>query len=108
MRILIVHNAYQSSLIGGEDIIVQREIKALKSQLGDDSVFEFTVSNDNIRTASLLINLWGDKKNYKIIMEVVKKHGIDIVHVHNFFPLLTPSVFAAAKHAGAKVVHTLH
>ncbi|HRE31209.1 MAG TPA: glycosyltransferase, partial [Candidatus Berkiella sp.] len=37
-----------------------------------------------------------------------REQQIDIVHIHNFFPLLTPSVFAGAKASGAKVIHTLH
>lgn len=30
------------------------------------------------------------------------------MHIHNFYPLLTPSIFKASKDGGAKVVHTLH
>ena len=32
----------------------------------------------------------------------------DLVHVHNFFPLLSPSVYDACKEAGIPVVQTLH
>jgi len=32
----------------------------------------------------------------------------DIVHVHNFFPRITPSVYDAARESGAAVVQTLH
>jgi glycosyltransferase involved in cell wall biosynthesis len=32
----------------------------------------------------------------------------DIVHVHNFFPTLTPSVYDACRSAGVPVVQTLH
>jgi glycosyltransferase involved in cell wall biosynthesis len=32
----------------------------------------------------------------------------DVVHVHNFFPLLSPSVYSAARKGGAAVVQTLH
>jgi len=108
MKILIVHNAYQSHLIGGEDIVVKNEVAALQARLGASHVFEYTVSNDDINLAELAKNMWGNSHHYQAIKSLVKKEHIDIVHVHNFFPLLTPSVFAGAKASGAKVVHTLH
>lgn len=108
MKILIVHNGYQSHLIGGEDIVVARELAALQARLGQENVFEYRISNDAITLTKLAKNIWGDCQHYQAIITLVREQQIDIVHVHNFFPLLTPSVFAAAKAAGAKVVHTLH
>lgn len=108
MRILIVHNAYQSHFIGGEDIVVRTEISALKTFLGEDNVFEYIVNNDDIRFRKLALNLWGNQTHFKNVKMLVQNNKIDIVHVHNFFPLLTPLVFSAAKSAGAKVIHTLH
>lgn len=107
MKVLVVHNRYQSRHIGGEDLVVSREIKGLKAKLGGSAVWDYQVSNDDIQ-AQLILSLWGDQTHYENIYHLVKKHNIDVVHVHNFFPLLTPKVFAAAKKAGAKVVHTLH
>ena len=108
MKVLIVHNAYQSRFIGGEDIIVRREINGLKANLGEQNVYEYIVHNDDIKPLKLLKNIWGDQFHFKQIQQLVKNHHIDIVHIHNFFPLLTPSVFKAAKKAGALVIHTLH
>ncbi len=108
MKILVVHNAYQSHHVGGEDVVVKKEVKALKAALGDNAVFEYYVSNDEIKTLDLVSKLWGNQHHFKKIADLVKLHQIDVVHVHNFFPLLTPTVFAGAKYAGAKVVHTLH
>lgn len=108
MKILIVHNAYQSHVLGGEDIVVKLELSALKKSLGENNVFEYLVSNDDVRFSKLAKNIWGDGAHFEAIKSLVTQHQIDLVHVHNFFPLLTPSVFAGAKAAGAKVVHTLH
>lgn len=108
MKVLVVHNRYQSRHIGGEDLVVSREIRGLKASLGEAAVLDYQVSNDDIRASKLILSLWGDQTHYNNIYRLVKKHNIDIVHVHNFFPLLTPKVFSAAKDAGAKVVHTLH
>lgn len=108
MRVLIVHNQYQSHHVGGEDLVVSREIRGLKAALGSENVLDYQISNDDVKPIKMVFSLWGDKHHYKNIYRLVKDNQIDIVHVHNFFPLLTPTVFAAAKEAGAKVVHTLH
>ncbi len=66
------------------------------------------VSNDNISNRSLIVNILFSLEHYSAVYKLVRDNEIDLVHVHNFFPLLSPSVFKAAKDAGAKVVHTLH
>lgn len=108
MKILIIHNKYQSKNIGGEDIVYKNELNALRKKLGCENVFYYEVSNDDINKFKLLFEIWFSKKHYKAICKIIKENGIDIVHVHNFFPLLTPAVFRAAKDNKAKVVHTLH
>lgn len=108
MKILIVHNRYQSNNIGGEDIVYDNELKSLRELHGEDNVLAYQVSNDDISKLSLLFGIWFSRKHYRNIKKIVRDNNIDIVHVHNFFPLLTPSVFKAAKKSGAKVVHTLH
>ncbi len=80
----------------------------LKEKLGKSNVFSYEVSNDNINKLKLLFGIWFSIKYYLEVSNIIKKEKIDIVHIHNFFPLLTPSIFKASKDAGAKVVHTLH
>ena len=108
MKILIIHNKYQSNNIGGEDIVYKNELNALRKKLGDENVFCYEVSNDNINKFNLLFEIWFSKKYYKEVAKIIKENDIDIVHVHNFFPLLTPAVFKAAKDGKTKVIHTLH
>jgi len=108
MKILLVHNKYQSKNIGGEDIVYENELVALRGILGGGNVFSYEVSNDDISKLQLLFSIWFSYKHYKKIKALVLKNNIDIVHVHNFYPLLTPSVFKAANKGGAIVIHTLH
>lgn len=108
MRLLIIHNKYKSKYIGGEDVVFGRELKALKRELGSENVFEYSVSNDNINKISIIFSIWFSRKHYKNIYKIVRKNKIDLVHVHNFYPLLTSSIFKASKKAGAKTVQTLH
>lgn len=108
MKLLLIHNRYQSHNIGGEDIVFDNEVNLLQTKLGIDNLFVYEVSNDDIKKFKLLFEIWFSFKHYRTIKKIVKSNKIDIVHIHNFFPLLTPSVFKAAKRGGAKVIHTLH
>jgi glycosyltransferase involved in cell wall biosynthesis len=108
MRILIVHNKYQSKNIGGEDIVYKNELSNLRSILGKKNVHSYEVSNDEINKIKLIFGIFFSFKHYREVKKIIYKNSIDLVHVHNFYPLLTPSIFKASKDAGAKVVHTLH
>ncbi|MBW4477274.1 MAG: glycosyltransferase [Tolypothrix brevis GSE-NOS-MK-07-07A] len=108
MNILIIHNRYQ--LAGGEDAVVQAEAELLKSYGHDVSVLE--VDNDSI------IGVWGKAKtafsaiysfsSRNLVSNAIAQHNIQVVHIHNFFPLLSPSVYDACRDAVVPVVQTLH
>lgn len=108
MKLLIIHNKYQSNNIGGEDIVYENELSSLQNKLGTENVLSYEVSNDDISKIKLIFGIWFSKKYYKEIRQIIEENNIDLVHIHNFYPLLTPSIFKASKDAGAKVVHTLH
>lgn len=108
MKILLIHNYYQSTHIGGEDLVFEQEKNVLISSLGIDNVFTYTVSNDKLNKFKLLFSIWDNLCHAKKISQIIKENNIDIVHVHNYFPILTSSILKAAKKAGAKVVYTLH
>lgn len=108
MKILIIHNKYRARYIGGEDVVYNRELGCLKKEIGSENVFEYCVSNDDVGIFSVLLNIFFSKKHFVNVYNIVKNNNIDIVHVHNFFPVLTASVFVAAKKAGAKTIQTLH
>lgn len=108
MKILMIHNKYRSEYLGGEDIVYENELVSLQKELGKNNVYSYEVSNDDINTFKLFFTIWFSFKYYKEIQKIVKKNNIDLVHIHNFYPLLTPSIFKASKKSGAKVVHTLH
>lgn len=108
MKILFCHNFYQQA--GGEDVAVANEM-AMLEQHGHD-VKQFSVSNNSIKTFwhKLLVSfcLTYSTKYKNKLKNVIADFSPDIVHVHNFFPLLTPSVFDACVEMNVPVVHTLH
>jgi len=108
VKILIVHNHYRQP--GGEDAAVGSELDLLESH--GHSVRIFSVSSSNIRKIWAKIKAgWNapySDSSRKKLMVVLHDFKPDIVHVHNFFPILTPSVFDACTTTGIPVIHTLH
>ncbi len=108
MKILLIHNAYQR--FGGEDSVVARE-SSLLSRSGHE-VVTYEVSNDSIS------GLWGrvraalgtifSLRSYLAVGKAIRELQPEIVHVHNFFPLISPSVFYACRRERVPVVFTLH
>lgn len=109
-RVLIVHNYYQ--IPGGEDTVVNNEKKMLEEN-GHDVVM-YTRHNDEIKEKGIMGKLLlpfetiYSFKTIRDIKKIVKEKKIDIVHIHNTFPLISPSIYSASKKAGAKVVQTVH
>ena len=48
------------------------------------------------------------RRSYTRVMELCREFRPDIVHVHNFWMKLSPSVHAASRHSGIASVQTLH
>jgi glycosyltransferase involved in cell wall biosynthesis len=108
MKILIVHNYYQ--LPGGEDDVVANE-KALLSSRGHD-VRLFARRNDDIQSTADKIKVawnatYSEDGRARMAAEL-REFKPDVVHVHNTFPLLSPSVYDACAEAGVPVVQMLH
>jgi glycosyltransferase involved in cell wall biosynthesis len=107
-RILLVHNRYQQA--GGEDAVVANE-KALLAAHGYETRL-WSVSNDEIRgLGKTLMTAWQSTYSYgsrRRMREIVAAFGPDLVHVHNFFPLLSPSIYDSCAESGVPVVQSLH
>ena len=110
MNILIMHNAYRQ--VGGEDFAVSNEAELL-ANAGHRVTVE-TVDNRLIPTFAEMVRTarprwWPMNLPRRAWMaEMLERLRIDIVHVHNFFPLLTPAVHAEAYARGLPVIQTLH
>ncbi len=107
MKVLFVHNFYQ--IAGGEDAVLKQEMDLLSA---DHDVLEYTVSNDNISSflskVLTLLRVPFSLKSYRQFKQFLTVNKPNVVHVHNYFPLLSPSIFYACKSLNIPVVHTLH
>lgn len=107
MKVLLVHTYYQQP--GGEDEVFRAEA-ALLEEHGHE-VVRFTAHNDQIRELSALQvagkTLWNGSIKSRF-RDVLRRERPEIVHVHNTFPLMSPSIYHAAAAEGVPVVQTLH
>lgn len=112
MKILAIHNFHRKGSASGDDQVFKSETAMLESY--GNIVVRYTVSNDEFDSASLIgkvlstIGMLWSFKHYNAVKQLIKNEKPDIVHIHTFFPLLSPSILYAAKRSGAKVVVTLH
>ncbi len=108
MKILQIHNRYKD--LGGEDVVVARE-KAMLEEAGH-IVIQFIVSNEEIegfwQKTTTALSLSYSIKYKRHIENVIKRHSPNIAHIHNFLPILSPSIFKACKNLKVPVVLTVH
>ena len=106
MNILMLHNSYQFR--GGEDESFESEVR----MLSDAGHFVDTIhlNNDNVeeigRFQVALQSIWS-KPSYDLVDRKLRERPFDVLHVQNFFPRISPSVYSAAKKHGVPVVQTL-
>jgi glycosyltransferase involved in cell wall biosynthesis len=107
MNILSVHSRYQFR--GGEEECRDAEATLLREMGHQVDLYEEDNSLANrINPLSIAIKTIWSKNAYRTIRQQLKTRSYDIVHVHNFFPMLSPSVYYAAEAADVPVVQTLH
>ena len=112
MKILAIHNFHRKGSASGDDQVYKSETAILESH--GNTVVRYSVCNDEFDNAgafgkvlSTLGMMWSFK-NYRAVKDIIAKEKPDVVHVHTFFPLLSPSILYAAKRSGCPVVATLH
>jgi glycosyltransferase involved in cell wall biosynthesis len=108
MRILFAHNRYQQR--GGEDTVFENEVRMLAAS-GHD-VDALVVSNDAIVSffdkALTALRTAKNPAGTAAMALAINRFRPDIVHVHNFFPLLSPAIYQICRRAEIPVVQTLH
>lgn len=110
MKILICHNYYQNK--GGEAQVALKEKELLESER--HRVLLFGKDNQEINNytftqkARLCYEMVFSRSTYKKVIEIVREEKPDVAHIHNVFPLISPSVYYALKKMNVPVVQTVH
>jgi glycosyltransferase involved in cell wall biosynthesis len=105
--IVVAHSYY--NVRGGEDSVFESEIALLESN--GHRVVPFVIRNDQYLSRSPLRQAQAAFWNFgaaDALKRIIRASGARVVHFHNTFPFMSPSVIHAAKSEGAAVVMTLH
>ena len=106
LNVLMLHNSYQ--LRGGEDESCESEVRMLRAS--GHSVETILIHNSQIESSRkihvAIQSLWSGQ-SYDLVDRKLREGQFNVLHVQNFFPLLSPSVYYAARKHGVAVVQTL-
>jgi glycosyltransferase involved in cell wall biosynthesis len=109
--VLILHNRYREA--GGEDAVVEAERELLEAN--GHRVALVTVDNARIpevssatRAIRLAAGTVWSPAAVSLVRHAIEHRRPDVLHVHNFLPLLSPAVHRTARASGVAVVQTLH
>ena len=108
LKVISVHNRYVQP--GGEDQVFESEARLLK-ECGHQvtQVQEHTTYPDGIvKKLGVAVNCIWSRRWHREFRDLLRKARPDVVHIHNFFPLISPSVYYACRREGVPVVQTLH
>jgi len=112
MKVLLVHNFYGSSAPSGENSVVLAEQDLLRKN--GHEVVAYTRHSDGIRNQGLrgmirgaFATAWNPFAR-KDLGELIRREQPEVMHVHNTFPLVSPSIFHAAMGSNTAMVFTLH
>lgn len=105
----MVHNFYQIG--GGEHTVFENEVNLLRAN--GHEVITYTRDNRELIQSKIklllspLSTIWS-QKTYQDVKKIIAREKVNIVHCHNTFPLISPSVYHAAWATKTPVVQTIH
>lgn len=109
-KVLMVHNYYQ--IPGGEDTAVENEREMLLRN--GHEVIMYTRNNSEILNVGIIgktklfFQTTFSLRTYREVKQLIRKENIDILHVHNTLPLVSPSIYYAAFSRRVPVVQVIH
>jgi len=109
MKVLQVHNRYRYR--GGEDAVFEGTLRLLHAHGVDAAPFEKTsqdIQDTFLQKLQAVFTGIYSPSSGREMAQVLAAERPDVVHIHNLFPLLSPSVLAACRKAGVPVVMTCH
>lgn len=112
MKLLLIHNSHRSGSSSGDDVVFKKESKLLE-QYGH-KVIKINPSNDefdkqsSLRKIFTILQVPWSFTYYKKIKRLLIQEKPDIIHLHSFFPFISPSIFYAACSEDVPIIQTLH
>lgn len=107
MNILFVHNAYRQH--GGEDAVVASEMALLRSHGHTVELYQRDNHElDAIAPLDAAASAMWSSRSVREMRDICELLQPDLIHVHNTFALISPSVYWVAARLGIPLVQTLH
>jgi len=110
VKIVLVHNTYQQP--GGEDAVFEQEQQMLLH--AGHQVITYCRSNWDVDSYSGIRRIglakrtiWASDTRQEFL-QLLRREKPDVVHVHNTFVMISPSIYSACCEAMVPVVQTLH
>lgn len=104
MKVLIAHARYVHA--GGEEAVIDAQEQALRAR--GHGVVRYEVTNEGVSALRMAGRALWSRPAARAIGAVIERERPDVLHVHNNFQQLSPSVYGAAASRGVKVVQHLH
>jgi glycosyltransferase involved in cell wall biosynthesis len=107
MKILVAHNRYR--YLGGEDTVVDAEVDLLRRH-GHDVLVYLRDNREisDMKAHELAVQTVWSSKVINDVFKLVDQFQPDLIHAHNTFPLISPSLYTAAQRLHIPVIQTLH
>lgn len=108
LSIISVHNHYL--IPGGEDQVFDSEARLLREhghrviQVEEQNVYPDAI----VKKIGMAVDCVWSRRWYRRFLGILQKSRPDLVHIHNFFPRMSPSIYYACRHERVPVVQTLH
>lgn len=112
MKAVVVHNRYRTAQPSGENRVVDADVAALRAD-GVDVVTYFRESDaistmSTVERVGLAVRPSHSFVDVRELGTLLDRSRPDVVHVHNVYPLISPSVVRLAARRGVAVVQTVH
>lgn len=108
LKVISVHNHYLTA--GGEDQVFESEARLLRErghevvQVEEQNAYPDSVA----KKIGMAVDCVWSRRWHREFRALVQKSQPDVVHIHNFFPRISPSIYYACRREGVPVVQTLH
>ncbi len=108
LSIISVHNHYLTA--GGEDQVFESEARLLRERGHEVRQIEEqnTYPDGVVKKIGMAVDCVWSRRWYREFRDLLEKRRPDVVHVHNFFPRFSPSIFYACRDQRVPIVQTLH
>lgn len=108
MRILVIHNRYTQ--YGGEDSVFETETELLSRQghFVERLIFESKEVQSFFSKCMVMLKMFYNPESARLLRSKIENFRPDVIHVHNFFPVASPSIFFVANRYNVPIIATLH